>query len=44
MNPAEQSMSNIAAAIDVWMRGQSTPVDVLMKITQIVSDYEQERQ
>jgi len=36
---AEQAMANIGQQVDVFMRGQSTPVAVLMNITQIVTTY-----
>lgn len=44
MTPAEQTIANIQQALDVWFRGQSTPIDVLAKITRIINDHEQEKQ
>jgi len=41
---AEQAMANIGQQVDGFMRGQSTPVAILMNITQIVSDYRTEKQ
>jgi len=39
---AEQAMANIGQQIDVFMRGQSTPVAILMNISQIVTTYQGE--
>jgi len=41
---AEQAMANIGKQVDSFMRGQSTPVAILMNITQIVTTYQTEKQ
>jgi hypothetical protein len=37
---AVESMESIEALLDRWFKGQSTPVDVLMKISQVVGGYQ----
>lgn len=41
---AIQAMANIQQQVDTFMRGQSTPIDVLMNICQIVGTYQMEKQ
>jgi len=41
---AIKAMANIQQQVDVFMRGQSTPVTVLMNICQIVGTYQGETQ
>ncbi len=37
---AVESMASIEALMDRWYKGQSTPVDVLMLIAQVVGGYQ----
>ena len=41
---AIRAMGNIQQQVDVFMRGQSNPVTILMNICQIVGTYEMEKQ
>jgi len=41
---AIRAMGNIQQQVDVFMRGQSTPVAILMNISQIVTTYRTEKQ
>ncbi|MFJ4286621.1 hypothetical protein ACIPY0_13365 [Paenarthrobacter nicotinovorans] len=37
---AIESMASIEKLMDRWYKGQSTPVDVLMQIAQVVGGYQ----